>query len=139
MRICHLRQSDFKCGIEQAYLDGKINWRNRHAICLFASAKYDIWGEITTGGMLQSHLCNFGQTGRAGISVLKKPLIHKFLAGWYNELETLVEGDESAVGSRFYLFSCSLSRPLLCVKVGEALYVPNKKPISGGVIQPDNY
>ncbi|MDQ4141732.1 MAG: DUF3109 family protein [Bacteroidota bacterium] len=90
-----------KCGIEQAFLDGKISWRKPISCHLypiritkydgFEALNYDKW-----------HICNaacsFGQDlGVRVYQFLKEPLIRKYGEEWYNELEELVAGEEEAV------------------------------------------
>ena len=90
-----------KCGIEQAYLDGKINWQKPISCHLypiritkydgFEALNYDRW-----------HICNpacsFGQDlGVRVYQFLKAPLIRKYGRDWYDELEALVAGEEPAV------------------------------------------
>ncbi len=84
-----------KCGIEQAYLDGVIDWKKPISCHLypiritkyddFEALNYDRWS-------ICSAACNFGQ--ELGVRVyqfLKEPLIRKYGESWYNELEQLVE------------------------------------------------
>ncbi len=83
-----------KCGIEQAYLDGKISWQKPISCHLypiritkydgFEALNYDKW-------QICNSACSFGQ--ELGVRVyqfLKEPLIRKYGADWYNELEELV-------------------------------------------------
>ncbi|PSR53750.1 DUF3109 domain-containing protein [Adhaeribacter arboris] len=90
-----------KCGIEQAYLDGKINWRKPISCHLypiritrydgFEALNYDKW-------QICNAACSFGQ--ELGVRVyqfLKEPLIRKYGEEWYNQLEELVAGEEKAV------------------------------------------
>jgi Protein of unknown function (DUF3109) len=87
-----------KCGIEQAYLDGKISWKKPISCHLypiritkyegFEALNYDKW-----------HICNPACSFGADLGVrvyqfLKEPLIRKYGAEWYQELEELVEQDE---------------------------------------------
>ena len=84
-----------KCGIEQAYLDGKINWKKPISCHLypiritkydgFEALNYDRW-EICNPA------CGFGaDLGVRVYQFLKEPLIRKYGQEWYQELETLVE------------------------------------------------
>jgi hypothetical protein len=79
------------CGIEQAYLDGKISWRKPISCHLypiriskhkdFEALNYDRWS-------ICSAACNFGQNlGVRVYQFLKEPLIRKYGADWYQELE----------------------------------------------------
>ncbi len=93
-----------KCGIEQAYLDGKISWRKPISCHLypiritrydgFEALNYDKW-----------HICNPARSFGADLGVrvyqfLKEPLIRKYGEEWYQELETLIEEEESVQKSR---------------------------------------
>ncbi|MCU0340406.1 MAG: DUF3109 family protein [Spirosomaceae bacterium] len=85
-----------KCGIEQAYLDGKINFRKPISCYLypiritqyeqFDALNYDRW-----------HICNPAcDNGRAlGVPLykfLKDPLITKYGQKWYEKLVEEIEG-----------------------------------------------
>ena len=84
-----------KCGIEQAYLDGKISWKKPISCHLypiriskydgFEALNYDKWG-------ICSAACSFGE--ELGVPVykfLKEPLVRKYGENWYQELETVIE------------------------------------------------
>lgn len=84
-----------KCGIEQAYLDGKISWKKPISCHLypiriskydgFEALNYDKWG-------ICSAACSFGeQLGVPVYKFLKEPLVRKYGEDWYNELDKLVE------------------------------------------------
>ncbi len=90
-----------KCGIEQAYLDGKINWRKPISCHLypiritkydgFEALNYDKW-------QICNAACSFGQDlGVRVYQFLKEPLIRKYGEEWYNQLEELVAGEEEAI------------------------------------------
>lgn len=87
-----------KCGIEQAYLDGKISWKKPISCHLypiritkydgFEALNYDKW-------QICNPACGFGaELGVRVYQFLKEPLIRKYGADWYQELESLVEGEE---------------------------------------------
>ena len=89
-----------KCGIEQAYLDGKISWKKPISCHLypiritkydgFEALNYDKWGICSTA-------CSFGE--ELGVPVykfLKEPLVRRYGAEWYQELESLVEEEAKA-------------------------------------------
>ncbi|RDC63003.1 DUF3109 family protein [Adhaeribacter pallidiroseus] len=87
-----------KCGIEQAYLAGKITWRKPISCHLypiritkydgFEALNYDKW-------QICNAACNFGQDlGVRVYQFLKEPLIRKYGAEWYQELEDLVMAEE---------------------------------------------
>lgn len=79
-----------KCGIEKAYLDGKINWKKPISCHLYPvrlakltdyiALNYHRWGlcepACTCGSKLKVPVFRF----------LKEPLIRKFGEEWYNEL-----------------------------------------------------
>ena len=86
-----------KCGIEQAYLDGKINYKKPISCHLypiritryekFDAANYDRWH-------ICSPACTLGE--KLGVPVykfLKEPLIRKYGEQWYEELTHLIETD----------------------------------------------
>lgn len=83
-----------KCGIEQAYLDGKISWKKPISCHLypiritrydgFEALNYDKWG-------ICSAACSFGeQLGVPVYKFLKEPLVRKYGEAWYQELETVI-------------------------------------------------
>jgi Protein of unknown function (DUF3109) len=87
-----------KCGIEQAYLEGKISWKKPISCHLypiritkydgFEALNYDKW-------QICNPACSFGaDLGVRVYQFLREPLIRKYGADWYQELETLVEEDE---------------------------------------------
>jgi hypothetical protein len=87
-----------KCGIEQAYLDGKISWKKPISCHLypiritkfdgFEALNYDKW-------QICNPACSFGaDLGVRVYQFLKEPLIRKYGAEWYQELETLVADEE---------------------------------------------
>ena len=89
-----------KCGIEQAYLDGKISWKKPISCHLypiritkydgFEALNYDKW-------QICNPACSFGaDLGVRVYQFLKEPLIRKYGAEWYQELETLVAEDDKA-------------------------------------------
>lgn len=89
-----------KCGIEQAYLDGKINWRKPISCHLypiritkydgFEALNYDKW-------QICNAACSFGQDlGVRVYQFLKEPLIRKYGENWFKELDELVTGEQPA-------------------------------------------
>ncbi|MFC6999245.1 DUF3109 family protein [Rufibacter roseus] len=89
-----------KCAIEQAYLDGKINWKKPISCHLypiritkydgFEALNYDRW-EIC------SPACAFGQ--ELGVPVykfLREPLIRKYGEAWFQELDEMVSNEAIA-------------------------------------------
>jgi len=96
-------QQTLKCGIEQAYLDGKISWKKPISCHLypiritkyegFEALNYDKW-------QICNPACSFGaELGVRVYQFLKEPLIRKYGADWYQELESLVEGEERVATS----------------------------------------
>jgi Protein of unknown function (DUF3109) len=87
-----------KCGIEQAYYDGKIKWKKPISCHLypiritkkknFEAVNYHKWSicaaACTLGKQLQVPLYKF----------LKDPLIRKYGEGWYKELVEKIESEQ---------------------------------------------
>ncbi|CAM4126008.1 DUF3109 family protein [Cytophagaceae bacterium 50C-KIRBA] len=84
-----------KCGIEQAYFDGKIDFRKPISCHLYPiriaklaeyqALNYDRW-------TICSDACSHGkQLGVPIYKFLKEPLIRKFGEKWYSELEKEIE------------------------------------------------
>jgi len=89
-----------KCGIEQAYLDGKIDWKKPISCHLypiritkydgFEALNYDKW-------QICNPACSFGaDLGVRVYQFLKEPLIRKYGSEWYQELENII-AEEDAV------------------------------------------
>ncbi len=87
-----------KCGIEQAYLDGKIGWKKPISCHLypiritkkknFEALNYHKWS-------ICSPACSLGKELQVPVyKFLKDPLIRKYGEAWYNELEQVVEAYE---------------------------------------------
>src|SRR5687767_9081937 len=88
---------NLKCGIEQAYLDGKITWKKPISCHLypiritkydgFEALNYDKWS-------ICSDACTFGaDLGVRVYQFLKEPLIRKYGPGWYQDLEDLIAAE----------------------------------------------
>lgn len=88
-----------KCGIEQAYLDGKTDWKKPISCHLypiriskydgFEALNYDRWGICNAA-------CSFGEDlGVRVYQFLKEPLIRKYGEGWYTELTQLMGETDS--------------------------------------------
>lgn len=84
------------CGIERAYLDGKINYRKPISCHLYPIriTKYDQYDAINYD---RWHICNdacsFGE--KLGVPLyrfLKDPLIRKYGEVWYKQLVEEIEG-----------------------------------------------
>ncbi len=80
-----------KCAIEKAYEDGKINWKKPISCHLypirvtpypeFEILKYDRWNICSPG-------CSLGNELKVPVyQFLKEPLIRKYGAAWYADLE----------------------------------------------------
>ncbi|MEQ9231351.1 MAG: DUF3109 family protein [Cyclobacteriaceae bacterium] len=87
-------QKILKCGIEQAYKDGKTDFRKPLSCHLypirvgkageFESLNYDRWS-------ICSPACDLGKELKVPVyKFLKEPLIRKFGEEWYNEFERLL-------------------------------------------------
>lgn len=84
-----------KCGIEQAYYDGKVTWKKPISCHLypiritkkknFEAVNYHKWS-------ICSPACSFGkELGVPVYKFLKEPLIRKYGQAWYNELVNAIE------------------------------------------------
>ncbi|MBS1681661.1 MAG: DUF3109 family protein [Bacteroidetes bacterium] len=89
------QQGVLKCGIEQAYLDGKISYRKPISCHLypiritkkknFEAVNYHQWN-------ICSAACSFGQSLKVPLyKFLKDPLIRKYGQLWYDELVNEIE------------------------------------------------
>ena len=85
-----------KCGIEQAYLDGKISFRKPISCHLYPiritkkqnleAVNYHKWG-------ICSAACSYGKSLQVPLyKFLKTPLIRKYGIAWYEELVEAIEG-----------------------------------------------
>ncbi|MBY0436379.1 MAG: DUF3109 family protein [Cyclobacteriaceae bacterium] len=88
-----------KCGIEQAYLDGKISFRKPISCHLypiritkkknFEAVNYHKW-------KICSDACKLGQSLQVPLyKFLKDPLIRKYGEAWYGELVSKIESTDS--------------------------------------------
>jgi len=86
-----------KCGIEQAYLDGKIDYKKPISCHLypirvtkyekFEALNYDKWS-------ICSPACDLGnKMGLPVYKFLKEPLVRAYGMDWYENLESLIEKD----------------------------------------------
>lgn len=93
-----------KCGIEQAYLDGKISYRKPISCHLypiritkkkeFEAVNYHKWS-------ICSDACTLGKSLQVPLyKFLKDPLIRKYGEAWYAELVGQIESPESNKKSR---------------------------------------
>lgn len=90
-------QGVLKCGIEQAYLDGKIKFRKPISCHLypiritkkkgFEAVNYHKWS-------ICSAACSYGKSLRVPLyKFLREPLIRKYGSAWYDELVEAIEGE----------------------------------------------
>lgn len=88
-------EGNLKCGIEQAYIDKKIDYKKPISCHLypirtmklsgFEALNYDVWD-------ICSDACTLGKELKVSVfSFLKEPLIRKYGAEWYSEAEKVVE------------------------------------------------
>lgn len=82
-----------KCGIEQAYLDGKINWKKPISCHLFP-VRLTSYNSFTAVNYAYWDICDDAcilgeQLGVKVYQFLKEPLIRKFGEKWFNELELI--------------------------------------------------
>lgn len=84
-----------KCGIEQAYLDGKIAWKKPiscHLYPIRITKKKDFEALNYHKWHICSDACTFGKELQVPIyKFLKDPLIRKYGAPWYSELVQVIE------------------------------------------------
>ena len=84
-----------KCGIEQAYLDGKINFRKPiscHLYPIRITKKKDFEAVNYHKWSICSAACAHGKSLKVPLyRFLKEPLIRKYGAPWYNELVQIIE------------------------------------------------
>jgi len=85
-----------KCGIEQAYLDGKTKWKKPMSCHLYPIriTKYDHYEALNYDRWdICSAACTLGE--KLGVPIykfLKEPLIRKYGEAWYEELCQEIEG-----------------------------------------------
>ncbi len=87
-----------KCGIEQAYLDGKTSFK-KPISCHLYPIRISSYAKFDAVNYDQWHICKAAcSNGKAlGVPVykfLKEPLIRKYGEDWYGELKTIIEEDE---------------------------------------------
>ncbi len=87
-----------KCGIEQAYLDKKIEFK-KPISCHLYPIRIQSYKKFDAVNYDQWHICKAAcSNGKAlGVPVykfLKEPLIRKYGKDWYSELSTIIEEDE---------------------------------------------
>lgn len=95
------KKNVLKCGIEQAYLDGKISWKKPISCHLypirvtqkknFEALNYHKWH-------ICSDACTLGKELQVPVyKFLKDPLIRKYGAPWYNELVDVIENEPKEI------------------------------------------
>ncbi len=86
-----------KCGIEVAYIDGKVSFRKPiscHLYPIRISKKKDFEAVNYSKWSICSDACTLGRSlGVPLYKFLKDPLIRKYGETWYSELVRQVEGD----------------------------------------------
>jgi hypothetical protein len=84
-----------KCGIEQAYLDGKISWRKPISCHLYPVRLQQLTEYVAVNyhrWQVCDPACNLGQAlGVPVFQFLKEPLTRKFGAEWYQEAEEVFQ------------------------------------------------
>lgn len=87
-----------KCGIEQAYLDGKIGWKKPiscHLYPIRVTQKKDFEALNYHKWHICSDACTLGKELQVPVyKFLKDPLIRKYGEAWYNELVQVIETSE---------------------------------------------
>lgn len=89
-------QGVLKCGIEQAYLDGKVSFKKPiscHLYPIRIMRKKDLEAVNYHKWSICSAACANGKALKVPLyKFLKEPLIRKYGQEWYNELVRLIEG-----------------------------------------------
>jgi hypothetical protein len=96
------KQGVLKCGIEQAYLDGKIGFRKPISCHLypiritkkrnFEAVNYHKWS-------ICSAACSYGKSLKVPLyKFLREPLVRKYGEDWYNELVKALESQPETKG-----------------------------------------
>lgn len=82
------------CAIEQAYRDGKIDWK-KPVSCHLYPIRVDVFGQFTAVNYHQWDICRCAvkcglQSGTPLYEYLKEPLIRRFGQAWYDDLLTAI-------------------------------------------------
>jgi hypothetical protein len=89
-------QGVLKCGIEQAYLDGKTTFRKPiscHLYPIRITRKKDFEAVNYHKWHICSAACSYGKSLKVPLyKFLREPLIRKYGAEWYGELVKAIEG-----------------------------------------------
>lgn len=87
-----------KCGIEQAWLDGKVGFRKPiscHLYPIRITKKKDFEAVNYHKWSICSAACSHGQALKVPLyKFLREPLIRKYGEKWYGELVAAIEGEE---------------------------------------------
>ncbi|MEI9919800.1 MAG: DUF3109 family protein [Bacteroidota bacterium] len=90
------QQGVLKCGIEQAYLDGKIGFRKPiscHLYPIRITKKRDFEAVNYHKWSICSAACSYGKSLKVPLyKFLEVPLVRKYGQDWYNELVNALEG-----------------------------------------------
>lgn len=90
------KEGVLKCGIEQAYLDGKIGFRKPiscHLYPIRITKKKDFEAVNYHKWSICSAACSYGKSLQVPLyKFLKDPLIRKYGEDWYKELVNAIEG-----------------------------------------------
>jgi hypothetical protein len=96
------KEGVLKCGIEQAYLDGKISWRKPiscHLYPIRITKKKDFEAINYHKWSICSAACSYGKSLQVPLyKFLKDPLVRKYGEDWYNELVIALESQSETKG-----------------------------------------
>jgi len=91
------KQGVLKCGIEQAYLDGKIGFRKPiscHLYPIRITKKKDFEAVNYHKWSICSAACSFGKSLQVPLyKFLREPLVRKYGEPWYQDLVKAIEKD----------------------------------------------
>ncbi|VAW26755.1 hypothetical protein MNBD_BACTEROID06-90 [hydrothermal vent metagenome] len=91
-------QGILKCGIEQAYLDKKIDFK-KPISCHLYPIRISSYAKFDAVNYDQWHICKSACSNGKSLGVpvykfLKEPLIRKYGEEWHSELTTIIEEDD---------------------------------------------
>ena len=96
------KQGVLKCGIEQAYLDGKITYRKPiscHLYPIRITKKKDFEAVNYHKWSICSAACSYGKSLQVPLyKFLKDPLVRKYGDQWYTDLVTALESEPETKG-----------------------------------------
>lgn len=91
-------QNILKCGIEQAYIDGKISWKKPISCHLYPIriTKYDHYDALNYDRWdICNPACRLGDELKVPVyKFLKEPLIRKYSEKWYDDLEKQIQKED---------------------------------------------